>query len=254
VGKIAAQAARGAPRDPEPERALGYAREYDAWFDAPWGRYAFDVESRALLKALGPTRGRTVLDAGCGSGRFSARLLREGATVVGFDSDPAMLHVGAERLRAPLVVADAHLLPFADATFDLTVAVTLCEFVTHADRVVTELARVTGAGGRVVVGALNRASPWGIAHRRRFRRSPWDTARFFRWDELLALGAPHPRTRISAALYAPGDVPGLRLVGPILEGLRRGLPRLGAFRVMTIDLPDPPNVWSRRSSDEAPLK
>ncbi|HSK22758.1 MAG TPA: hypothetical protein VK906_06265 [Egicoccus sp.] len=48
------------------------AARYDAWFDAPWGRYASQVERQALLDALGPLDGRELVDIGCGTGRFTA--------------------------------------------------------------------------------------------------------------------------------------------------------------------------------------
>lgn len=216
--------------------ALRSARTYDAWFEATWGRYAFAVESRALLKAIGPVRGSKVLDAGCGTGRFSEALSRAGATVSGLDRDLAMLRVATDRRDAPLVLGDALALPFADRVFDVAVAVTLCEFAAQPERVVGELARVTRRGGRIVIGALNRASPWGVMHRRRLHGPPWDEARFFTWDELEQLGAPHGRVRVEAVLYAPEGLPALPIVGPALERMGRLVPKLGAFRVMSIDV------------------
>lgn len=204
--------------------------------EATWGRYAFAVESRAVLKAIGPVRGLNVLDAGCGIGRFSHALLQAGATVIGLDRDAAMLRVAADRVAALLILGDALMLPFSDHAFDAAVTVTLCEFASQPERAVAELVRVTRTGGRVVIGALNRASPWGVMHRSRFHRPPWYKARFFTWDELEALGAPLGRTRISSALYAPGNILGLSRVGPILENAGRHLRRLGAFRVMTVDV------------------
>ena len=36
------------------DRARDDALAYDAWFDAGWGAYAWRVESRVVLTALGP--------------------------------------------------------------------------------------------------------------------------------------------------------------------------------------------------------
>jgi SAM-dependent methyltransferase len=217
---------------PESVRA---ARDYDAWFETPWGRYAFGVEARAVLRALGDVRGALVLEAGCGTGRFGETIAGVGASVAGLDLDAAMLRVASERVRFPLVLADGHRIPFQDGAFDAAVAVTLCEFTSGPEQVVAELVRVTRPGARVVVAALNRRSPWGIAHRRRFRRPLWDTARFFSREELLALGAPHGRARITSHLYAPGAFPGLRFAGPVLEGVGRFVPGFGAFHVLVIE-------------------
>jgi SAM-dependent methyltransferase len=153
------------------------AADYDAWFQAPWGRYAFAVESAAVLEAAGALGGARVLDVGCGTGRLTGAIQQAGASVVGVDLDPDMLTVAAANLAGPRLVADAQRLPFATGAFDLTVPLTLLEFVDDPARVVAELARVTRPGGRLLIAALNRASPWGLAHHRRLRRPPWTAAR-----------------------------------------------------------------------------
>lgn len=73
------------------------ADRYDAWFDTPWGRYAHDVELRAVLDAVGSLAGRTVVDVGCGTGRFTVEFERAGARVVGVDRDPGMLRISSSR-------------------------------------------------------------------------------------------------------------------------------------------------------------
>jgi SAM-dependent methyltransferase len=171
------------------------AADYDAWFQTPWGRHAFAVESAAVLRAAGALDGARVLDVGCGTGRFTGALEQAGAMVVGVDLDPGMLIVAAANHGGPRLVADAHRLPFATGAFDLAVALTLLEFVDDPARVVAELARVTRPGGRLLVGALNRASPWGLAHRRRLRHPPWTAARFLTRSTLRRLGRAHGTAR-----------------------------------------------------------
>lgn len=144
------------------------AERYDRWFESPWGAYAFSAERQAILDAAGNLSSKTVADIGCGTGRFTTDLQRDAGHVVGLDPDLSMLAVAARRTQAPLVVGDGHRLPFADHRFDLTVAITVCEFATDPATVVAELSRVTRPGGRVVVGALNRHSPWGVVNRHQF--------------------------------------------------------------------------------------
>ncbi|MHB8328329.1 MAG: methyltransferase domain-containing protein [Acidimicrobiales bacterium] len=68
------------------------AAAYDRWFDSPWGRYSFDIELGAVSEAVGPlSTDVRILDAGCGTGHFTAQLEASGATVVDLDLDPAML-------------------------------------------------------------------------------------------------------------------------------------------------------------------
>jgi malonyl-CoA O-methyltransferase len=101
---------------------------------------------RAALAAV-ETPPRRVLDLGTGTGRV-ARFVAEqwpDAEVVGADVSPGMIEE-AQRLggRVRYDVADASALPYDDGAFDL---VTLSNMIPFFD----ELARVTSAGGSVIV-------------------------------------------------------------------------------------------------------
>lgn len=218
------------------------AEGYDTWFDQPWGRYASRVEREAILAAAGDLIGADVADIGCGTGRLTQHLEQLAASVVGLDPDPAMLSVASRRTEAPLVLGDGHRLPFRDAGVDVAIAVTVCEFTVDPALVVSELARVTRPGGRVVVGALNRQSAWGFANRSQFGDPPWSGARFLSPDDLRRVGEPHGTVTIRPSLYPPTALPFLERWGPAVELAGRLVaPRWGAFNVMTIVRP------SRRS-------
>ena len=70
---------------------------YDLFADdfdhAKWAEYY-----RALLRRAG-VEPQSLVDAGCGTGRMTVELAREGARVVGVDISEGMLRVAAERLR-----------------------------------------------------------------------------------------------------------------------------------------------------------
>ncbi|NNN09452.1 MAG: class I SAM-dependent methyltransferase [Acidimicrobiaceae bacterium] len=231
----ASASATSSSRSEVAQQSLG-ATAYDQWFDTPWGRYSFDIESSLVLNAVGPlSRDTQVLDVGCGTGRLTALLEASGATVVGLDLDPSMLMIASSRTRGRLILSDALTIPVGDEIFDRVIAVTLCEFTHDPGAVFAELSRVTRPGGRIVVGALNPRSPWGLRWRRRLRRPPWSDTEFISRRELLALASPFGRVSIRAALYAPGTIVGLRIVGPVLERLGALVPTLGAFQVVAID-------------------
>ena len=62
-----------------------------------------------LLDWLAAQPGERVLDLGCGTGELAAKIAQTGATVIGIDSDPAMIDAARARLPdADLRVADAH--------------------------------------------------------------------------------------------------------------------------------------------------
>lgn len=211
------------------------AAGYDRWFETRWGRYAFDRESRAVQRAVGPGRVPRIVDVGCGTGRFTDRLGDMGTSLFGLDRELAMLRYSQSQTLLPLVAADALALPLRDDTVDVAVAITVLEFVSDPALAMAEMARVVRPGGRLVVGALNPHSPWGLAHRGEFAEAPWNTARFLTRAELRTLGRPHGSVELRGALYAPGGLPFLRCVVPLLERFGRAAPAWGAFQVLVVE-------------------
>lgn len=196
-----------------PEVVPECASRYDAWFATPLGRAMDAAEAAAVLQLASPRPGERALDAGCGTGLYTQRLVERGAIVTGVDRDPGML--AAARLKAPaatFVEGEVTRLPFEDQTFDLALAVTVLCFVTDPRRAVSELVRVTRPGGRVVLAELGRYSLWAAKRRIAGWRGSetWAHAYFYRPDELGALlrdaGAGEIRT--ASAAYLPPGAPG----------------------------------------------
>lgn len=90
-----------------------------------------------------------------------------------------MLAVARERLRGPFVVADASALPFRDEAVDLTLAVTVLEFVSDPARVLDELARVTRRGGDVSSSGHSTRPARGDGHTAGSSRNPRGAGRAF---------------------------------------------------------------------------
>jgi malonyl-CoA O-methyltransferase len=113
-----------------------------------------EAEQTAMLELLPPVSGRTVLDAGCGTGRYMRLLAALGARVIGVDLSQAM--VGrAGMLRLPLVRADMSALPIAGASCDIVVSGLAIPDVPHLARVTAEWARVLRHRGVVVYSTLH---------------------------------------------------------------------------------------------------
>lgn len=131
---------------------------YDAWYRTPRGRWIGDIEYRLLYRHLALRPDETILDAGCGTGYFSRRLVQDGHTVVGADVDQVAAAFARASLRPPLstVVADMTALPFSDRSFDCVVSVTALCFVENEVKAMKEILRV--ARRRFGLGLLNRDS------------------------------------------------------------------------------------------------
>lgn len=106
---------------------------------------------RWLASRLGELSAGSVLDVGCGAGRY----LRPGD--LGIDLDPAGVRLARE--RSPLVcVADAHALPFADGAFRTAYAIRMLNDAGRIDDVLREIRRILAPGGRLLVYTRARKS------------------------------------------------------------------------------------------------
>lgn len=125
--------------------AEGWSEVATGWAEL-WGSFAEPAQD-ALITAGGIGPGTTVLDVGCGTGEFLARLRAIGAVPVG--ADPAPLMVAAASAHADVVLADAEHLPFEAGRFDVVTAVNALQFAGDTRAALAEFARVLAPGGRI---------------------------------------------------------------------------------------------------------
>jgi ubiquinone/menaquinone biosynthesis C-methylase UbiE len=140
------------------------ARQLAATLEARAQRPDEQAVRRGYLDLLNLQSGERVLEVGCGSGavlREIASRVGPTGTAVGLDPSPALLAVARELAaqagvaeRLELREGDARALPFPDAEFDVSLAVTALLHIPQAERVIAELVRVVRPGGRV--GVLER--------------------------------------------------------------------------------------------------
>lgn len=118
-----------------------------------WGQ--FGVREVDIGSPLGDVSGLDVLDAGCGTGYFSAWLVRRGARPVGLDPTPAQLET-ARRTQAetgiefPLVEGIGETLPFPADSFDLVLSEYGASLWADPYAWIPEVERVLRPGGRLV--------------------------------------------------------------------------------------------------------
>jgi 2-polyprenyl-3-methyl-5-hydroxy-6-metoxy-1,4-benzoquinol methylase len=122
---------------------------------------AIDVsQRRALAPWLRVQPGTTVLDAGCGVGRWSLLLARAGAQVTGVDLSPTMVSEAGRRAAALSLAARCRFQTGDLSSLDLgrqyslVLGVTVLQHITDEDRLsagVDALARHVAPGGRLVL-------------------------------------------------------------------------------------------------------
>lgn len=180
---------------------------YDAWYRTARGRWIGEVEYRMLRRQLAPRQNETILDAGCGTGYFSRRLVQDGHSVLGVDLDMDAATYARGSLAPPLscVVADMAALPFADRSFDCVISVAALCFVKDEAQAMKEIVRV--ARRRFALGLLNRDSLLYCAKGRGaggYAGARWHTRSL---AAALLRDLPVRDVRMATAVFFPGGGP-----------------------------------------------
>ena len=159
--------------DPTTDKSLG-EQAYEQFAD----RYAQRVGTKAhnahydrpgTLSLLPEVAGTRVLDAGAGSGEYSAELLDRGAEVVACDVTPRFVELLEERFAGRVDVHHADLrkpLGFAaDASFDGVVCALVLSYLPDWEVVMAEFARVLKPGGWAVISTAHPFGDWTLIQR-----------------------------------------------------------------------------------------
>jgi len=123
---------------------------------------AFRRRARWLLQRLDLHDGMRVLDLGCGPGWYTWALSRLGSLeLVAIDTDSERLRALAELgTGAELVLADAHRLPFEDASFDRVLMSEVLEHLDDDAAALAEIRRVLRPGGVLALSVPHARYPW----------------------------------------------------------------------------------------------
>jgi len=154
------------------------------------GQDARPISERRALDALAARgdfeRAAAVIELGCGTGRFAARLLRQalpgGATYLGLDVSPHMVRLAnaavapwAGRARCELTDGSVHF-PVSDASCDRVVSAYVLDLLSPADAAlfVAEARRVLRPGGLLALASLapGRTAPARLVTR--LWQAVWD--------------------------------------------------------------------------------
>jgi cyclopropane fatty-acyl-phospholipid synthase-like methyltransferase len=135
-----------------------------------WWRGVVRKRLEVNLEKLEPLKGKSVLDVGCGSGRFCIAYAERGASrVVGVDFAAAMIEI-ADRLAAEVGVSDrCHFIAGAfpeavgDEVFDASTANGFFDYVEHP---VPLIARMRELTRETMIMSFPKAVEWRVPVRR----------------------------------------------------------------------------------------
>ncbi len=135
---------------------------------------AAELEAQ-VMRLLAPLSGEErALDAGCGTGALAFALAPHVVEVIGVDPSPEYLEAARQGAPANCVFleGDATTLQFEYGSFDIGGCLRLLHHVRRPELVVSELARVTRPGGRILVAdQLGNVDPVVSAELDRFERA-----------------------------------------------------------------------------------
>lgn len=116
------------------------------------------LSENRINRCLGPLKdnlkGKVVLEAGCGAGRFTEVLLKHGATVVSSDLSSAV-EVNQENFpqndNHMVIQADINDMPFEDGVFDVVVCLGVIQHTPSSEETIKNLYRLVKNGGSLVI-------------------------------------------------------------------------------------------------------
>ena len=159
------------------------AKRYDAWYDKPFGKSAFNLE-KTCIDSLCKNLRQPFLEVGVGTGRFAQALKIE----YGIDVSTGVLEFAKQR-EIIAVKGRGESLPFMDSFFGgVFILVTLC-FVDEPLKVLKEASRVLKADSVVILGLILKESPWASFYREKGKAGNifYKIATFYSFEELKAM-------------------------------------------------------------------
>ncbi|HCA86802.1 MAG TPA: SAM-dependent methyltransferase [Streptomyces sp.] len=167
-----------------------------------WQQPRYDLPG--IVSAQLADVGGTVVDVGCGNGRFLQRLRsdRPERRSVGLDVSAGIL----KEVPEPVLVADAGALPFGDGSVSAVIGMHMLYHVTDIDAAVAEFARVLEPGG---VAAVSTNSD----------RDKWELEELWKHAAGDVLGVPEGPSRVSlSSRFSLEEAPGF--LGKVFGNVR----------------------------------
>jgi ubiquinone/menaquinone biosynthesis C-methylase UbiE len=150
----------------------------DSWesgdpYEYYMGRWSRLV-AHLFIDWLSPSSGLNWLDIGCGSGALSEVIIsnHKPAALTAIDQSKGFVNIAQKRLgsRAKCRVGNALSLPMDESSVNIAVSGLVLNFISEPEKALSEMMRVTEAGGTVAVYL------WDYAGKMDFLKHFWDAA------------------------------------------------------------------------------
>lgn len=123
---------------------------FSRWLDQHFRQDMYE-RYRLTLEECGDMEGKSLLDIGCGSGRFAIPLAKKGARrVVGLDFAPQMLNLAGAQAKADgvegiceFIQADFIEYDFGKETFDISIAIGLFDYIKDAGPFLSKMRQIS---------------------------------------------------------------------------------------------------------------
>jgi 2-polyprenyl-3-methyl-5-hydroxy-6-metoxy-1,4-benzoquinol methylase len=132
--------------------------------------------------------GQLILEAGCGSGRFTEVLLGTGARLVSFDYSAAaeVAHRAFSAKGAEICQASIYDMPYREASFDRVFCFGVIQHCPDVHRAFTSLVAMVKPGGHLAVDVYDRRRMWlNARYRVRWLTKRINKERLHRWCETI---------------------------------------------------------------------
>lgn len=244
----------------------GYAESFDFEWER-WSRVQYEAENVGrpmeghttsmweLATGLAPGPGETVVEFGCGGGRFLDVVRRRGARAVGLELTGAA-DAAARNFRGDVdvlvVQGDVLSPPFAPGVFDAGYSIGVLHHTPDPARGVAQLAGVVAAGGRIACSVYEQDSFYDFPSVHRLRRAQNALFPRFGYRFALAYAALSANALTPAFALLKRLPPPVRQLAALVE--RRALPVLhlpdSRWRVLDIFDALTPAIASTHTRDE----
>ena len=136
------------------------------------------LEERVMAELRPDVRGLDVVDVGCGTGRWLARLAAQGASsLTGIDFSPEMVNCARRKLGscATILVGEAESLPLPSRSADVLLASFVASYVDDLRQFAAEIRRVARVNARIDLSDLHPATAAACKWKRGFKAAGEDT-------------------------------------------------------------------------------